>query len=99
MTKPADYYVLQRVYEIGFCEYATDTVVFIDEEPISFEREYSNAKAEEIVNYSLAEAVYYAQEKLGPDAVGIIDSNGSPYVDYQAFNAIPYENEEEIVNE
>ena len=95
---PADYYVFQRIYEIGFCEYAATTSVFIDEEPVTFERQYVNVKPGEAVNYGLAEAVNFAQENKGKNAVGIIDSNGSPYVDWQAFNAIPYE-EEESVNE
>lgn len=99
MSIPADYYVSHLVFEIGFCEYATDTVVYIDDQPTRFEQVYANVKPEEAVNYSLSEAVEFAQGEIGPEATCIIDSNGSPYVDWQAFNAIPYENEEETVNE
>lgn len=93
MSKPADYYVFHRVYEVGFCEYATDTTVFIDEVPTRFEREYANVKPEEAVNFSLSEAVAIAWDTIGEDATCIIDSNGSPYVDWQAFNATQYEEE------
>ena len=96
MSKKADYLIYQRVYEIGFCEYAADTVVFIDEEPVTFGREYTNVKPDEAVNYSLAEAVTLAQEKYGADALGIIDSNGAPYVDYHSLNCFPYEKEESV---
>ena len=93
MTKPADYYVFHRVYEIGFCEYAADTVVFIDEQSTRFEHEYTNVKPEEAVNYSLSEAVEFAHGEIGEEATCIIDSNGSPYVDWQTFNATQYEEE------
>lgn len=93
----ADYLIVHRVYEIGFCEYATDTVVFIDGEDMRFERQYTNVRPDEAVNFSLAEAVTFAQGIIGPDAAALIDSNGSPYVDWNTFNA--KQNEEELNHE
>lgn len=97
MAKQADYYIFNRVYEVGFCEYATDTTVFIDGEQTRFEHEYSNVTPEDAVNYSISEAVELALGKLGLDATCIIDSNGSPYVDWCLFNAQPYEENEEVI--
>lgn len=97
MNKPADCLILHRVYEVGFCEYSTDTTVFIDGESKQFQRYYSNVKPDEAVNYSLAVAVTYVRETIGADAVPVIQSNGSPYVDWQTFNATPYEEDQEVI--
>lgn len=91
MNKQADYLIFHRVYEIGFCEYETDTTVFIDGEPTRFGRDYKNVTPEEAVNKSLSVASEYAKGVIGPDASCIIDSNGSPFVDWQAHNATQYE--------
>lgn len=99
MSKPADYFIFNRVYEIGFCEYATDTVAIIDGDSTQFERAYTNVKPDEAVNYAISEAVEFAKGVLGPDATAIIDTNGSPYVDWRLFNAEPYEEIEEVITD
>lgn len=93
MTKKADFFIFHRVFETGFCEYVTDTTVFIDGNAQKFEQNYTNVTASSAVNYSLAEAVEYGQGICGDESSCIIDSNGSPYVDLTTFNGTLFEEE------
>jgi len=83
--RQADAYVRQTVTEVGFCHYMTAVSIYRDEVTITFEREFTNATAAEVVRTSLVDAVEYGVDKFGADFSMVLGSNGRPFVELLTF--------------
>lgn len=95
MDDKAAYYIHQHIYEVGYCRYHALTTLFVDGEPRVYDREYSNVKADEVVNIALAEPVAHAESIYGAGAPFILYTNGTPYVDLNTYKCQFYEDQEE----